>query len=288
MKARLLPVMFAVFALSAAAFAQDSGSAPPASQNPGQGNGGGSGQRGGRGGYGGMGIGAGRGLMGTVNEVAADHYTIKTEMGDVYTVHFTSDTRITRQAPGMRGPGGGGGGQGNGGYGGGRGRGGYGGGGNPPQQIKPADIKVGDVIGIMGEPDAAAKSVNARAIVQMDPERVKQLRDLEANFGKTWLQGNVTAIDGTKITLTGSLDNAPHTVVVDENTQFRKRKDPVTLADIQVGDNVRLTGLVKDGVFTATLVNAGGNPMTGGPSSNGPSGPPSGAPPGPPPGAPPQ
>jgi hypothetical protein len=288
MKARLLPVMFAVIALTAAAFAQNSGSAPPPGQNSGQGNGGGSGQRGGRGGYGGMGIGAGRGLMGTVTEVAADHYTIKTEMGDVYTVHFTSDTRITRQPAGMRGPGGGGGGQGNGGYGGGRGRGGYGGGGNPPQQIKPADIKVGDVIGIMGEPDAAAKSVNARAIVQMDPERVKQLRDLEANFGKTWLQGNVTAIDGTKITLTGSLDNAPHTVVVDENTQFRKRQDPVTLADIQVGDNVRLTGSVKDGVFTATLVNAGGNPMTGGPSPNGPSGPPSGAPPGPPPGAPPQ
>ncbi len=49
----------------------------------------------------------GRGLMGTVTEVAADHYTIKTDAGDVYTVRFTADTRIVKQAAGMRVPGGG-------------------------------------------------------------------------------------------------------------------------------------------------------------------------------------
>jgi len=36
---------------------------------------------------------------------------------------------------------------------------------------------------------------------------------------------------------------------------FRKRHDPITLADIQVGDTVRADGAVKDGVFTATNVN---------------------------------
>jgi hypothetical protein len=77
---------------------------------------------------------------------------------------------------------------------------------------------------------------------------------MEANFGKTWLMGKVTAIDGTKITLTGTLDSAPHTIVADENTEFRKRRDPITLADIQVGDTVRADGAVKDGVFTATTV----------------------------------
>jgi hypothetical protein len=96
----------------------------------------------------------------------------------------------------------------------------------------------------------------------------------------------VTAINGTTITLTGALDNAPHTVVADENTTFRRRRDPITLADIQVGDTVRVEGAVKDGVFTATAVGIGG--MMGGPPANGPSGPPSSAPPGPPPGAPPQ
>jgi hypothetical protein len=81
---------------------------------------------------------------------------------------------------------------------------------------------------------------------------------MEADFGKTWLMGKVTAIDGAKITLTGALDNAPHSVVADENTAFRKRRDPITLADIQVGDTVRAEGAVKDGVFTATNVNVFG------------------------------
>jgi hypothetical protein len=267
--------------------AQDSGSAPAsgqnasqgaspsAGQNGDQGSGGGRGQRGARGGYGGgMGGGAGmmgRGLMGTVTEAAADHYTIKTDAGDVYTIHFTADTRIFKQVAGTRagegsgtgageGQNGGqnaGGGQGQGG-GGGRGR-GYGGG-NPPQQIKPTDIKVGDDINVMGDVDATAKSVAANRIAQLDPAVVQQIRAAEANFGKTWLMGKVTAIDGTKITLTGVIDNAPHSVVADENTAFRKRRDPITLADIQVGDTVRADGAVKDGVFTATNVNVFGGP----------------------------
>lgn len=284
MKLRLLPVLSAILALTAAAVAQDPGSAPPAgqntNQNSGPGSGGGYGQRGGRGGMGGGMM--GRGLVGTVTEVASDHYTIKTEMGDVYIVHFGANTRITRQPAGMRGPGGGGGGQGNGG-GGGYGRGGngggYGNGGNPPQEIKATDIKVGDAIAAAGDIDATAKSVGATRIVQLDPDAAKRMQEQAASFGKTWLGGKVTAINGTSITLTGALDNAPHTVVADENTTFRRRRDPITLADIQVGDNVRVEGAVKDGVFTATAVGIGGG--MSGPSPNGPSGPPSGAPSGP-------
>src|ERR1039457_4282759 len=199
MKHRLLPAMLAVLALTAAAVAQDSGSAPPpgqnSNQNSGQGNGGGYGQRGGRGGMGGGMM--GRGLTGTVTEVAADHYTIKTETGEVYTIHFSSNTRITKQAAGMRGPGGGGGGQGTGG-GGGYGR---GPGGNPPQVIKATDIKVGDAIDAMGDIDATAKSVGATRILQLDTETAKRMQEMAATFGKTWLGGKVTAINGTTITL---------------------------------------------------------------------------------------
>ncbi len=254
MKHRLLSALVVAAALSAAGLAQDAGSAPPSGQNPGQG-GGGDGQRGGRGGFGG---GMGRGLMGTVTEAAADHYTIKTETGETYVVHFDANTRITKQPAGMRGPGGGeqgaSEGQGQGG-GGGMGR---GWGGNPPQQIKATDIKVGDMITAAGDTDATAKTVTAARIMQLDPETAKRMQEMAANFGKTWVGGKVTSIDGTKITLTGALDNAPHAVVADENTTFRKGRDPVTLADIQVGDNVRAEGAVKDGIFTATSVNVGG------------------------------
>jgi hypothetical protein len=281
MKLRLLPATFAVLALTAAAVAQDPGSAPPpgqnSNQNSGPSNGGGYGQRGGRGGMGGM---MGRGVIGTVTEVAADHYSIKTEMGEMYTVRFGANTRITKQPTGMRGPGGGG--QGTGG-GGGYGRDGNGGGGNPPQQINAADIKVGDAIAAAGDIDATAKSVGATRIVQFDPDTAKRMQEMAANYGKTWLQGKVTAINGTTIILTGALDNAPHTVVADENTAFRRRRDPITLADIQVGDAVRAEGALKEGVFTATAVN-----MMGGPPPAGPTGQPSGTPSGSPPGAPPQ
>jgi hypothetical protein len=282
MNIRLLCAL--VFAVSFAVAVEAQSSAAPtagqsADQNSGQsagqntnpasntspGSGAGQGQRGGRGGYGGgMGGGAGmmmgRGLMGTVTEVAADHYTIKTEAGDVYTVHFTADTRIFKQVAGMRGPGqgAGAGGQGTGGGGGGRG---YGSGdrnGNPAQEIKPTDIKAGDAIAVMGNIDATAKSANATRIAQLDPAVVGQIRAMEADFGKTWLMGKVTAIDGTKITLTGVVDNAAHSVVADENTTFRKRRDPITLADIQVGDTLRAEGAVKDGVFTAATVNVFG------------------------------
>ena len=248
-------------AFAAAAYAQEPVSPQPSGQIPGQsagqngnpGSGGGHGQHGGMGGGAGM---MGRGLMGTVTEVAADHYTIKTDAGDVYTVHFTADTRMFKRQARTGGPG-----QGQGQAGdpaGGDHRGMGGGYGNPPQQIGATDIKAGDVINIMGDTDAAAKSVNARAVALMDQQTVDQIHAMEANFGKTWLMGKVTAIDGTKITLIGTLDSAPHAVVADENTEFRKRRDPITLADIQVGDTVRADGALKDGVFTAANVSVFG------------------------------
>jgi hypothetical protein len=193
--------------------------------------------------------------MGTVTEVGADHYTVKTDTGEIYAIHFSVNTRIMKAPAGGRGPG-------NGGVraeGGGNSAGGYGG--APPEPLKPTDIKVGDAVMAMGEVDASAKSVGAIAIMQIDPERARQMREMQANYGKTWLAGKVTAIDGVSVTLTGSVDNAPHTFVADENTTFRKRRDPITLADIQIGDNVRVEGSIKSGTFLATSVNAMGAPQ---------------------------
>ena len=266
MKARFFSGIVIGLALALSASAQDAPAAPPPA-SPAQGSGpgggqGGQGQRGdGRGGWGGGGMmGMGRGLMGTVTEAAPDHYTIKTDVGGTYTVHFSANTRILKQGAGMRergerGQAGQTGQIGQGSQGGERGQGMGTGGGNPPQPIKAADIKVGDAIAAMGEVDAAAKSVGAVMILQIDPERAKLMREMQANYGKTWLMGKVMAIDGVKVTLMGGIDKAAHAFVADENTTFRKRRDPITLADIQIGDTVRVEGAVKDGVFLATTVN---------------------------------
>jgi len=219
------------------AVAQDSVSpAPSSGQTAGQSRGGG---------RGGMGMGGGRGVIGTVAEAAADHYTVKTDTGEVFTVHFSVNTRIVKQTAGQ-----------------GRGQ-GMGLGGTPPQTIKPSEIKVGDVISAMGELDAPAKSLGAVVVVLMDPERAKQMREMQANFGKTWLMGKVTAIHEYSVTLQSNVDNAPHSFTADENTTFRKRRDPITLADIQVGDSVRVEGSVKNGAFLAGSVAVMGLPPAG-------------------------
>jgi hypothetical protein len=237
MKIRLLSAIVFGLALSIA-YAQDAPTAPFAGQDQGQRGG----PRGGmRGGMGGM-MGAGTGLLGTVVEVAANHYIVKTDAGQTYTVNFSANTRIMRQISQPRGAGAGG---------------------NPPQALKPTDIKVGDAVVAMGETDAAAKTVGAVAVMQVDPERAHQMREMQANYGKTWLVGKVTAIEEVKVTLLGTVDNAAHSFVANENTTFRKRRDPITLADIQVGDTVRVEGAVKDGTFVATTVTAMG-PQQGG------------------------
>jgi hypothetical protein len=247
MNIRHLPAILLALTLGAAACAQDSSTQPAQT----------AGQRGGGRGWGG-GMGTGRGAMGTVSEITPDHFTIKTENGDIYTVHYSVNTRILKQPARAEGAA--------------RVEGGPGGG-SPPQAIKATDIKVGDAIAAMGELDPNAKSIGATMVMQIDPERAKQMREMQANYGKTWIMGKVTAIDGVKVTLMGAVDNAAHSFVADENTTFRKRRDPITLADIQVGDTVRAEGSVKDGAFVATTVNAmGAPPQGGGPnaSRNGP------------------
>jgi hypothetical protein len=77
---------------------------------------------------------------------------------------------------------------------------------------------------------------------------------MEANYGKTWLAGRITGIKDTTITIEGMLDHTPHSIVVDENTSFRQRRDSITLADIQPGEQLRAEGAVKGGVFLATTV----------------------------------
>ena len=184
----------------------------------------------------------GRGVIGTVTEITPEHFTVKTENGELYTIHYSVNTRI------MKGNGGGF-------------RRGQGGSDDgefqpppAPTPIKASDIKVGDAIGATGEMDANAKSVGAIVIVQIDPERAKEMREMQANYGKTWLMGKVVSINEVKVTLQGGPDNATHTFVADENTTFRKRRDPITLGDIQIGDMIRTEGSVKNGAFLATSV----------------------------------
>ena len=122
----------------------------------------------------------GRGVGGTVTEVAADHYTIKNEAGETFTVHYSANTRVVKQPaqrPGpdaMR---------------------------TPPEAIKPAEIHAGRRHhGRRG--NGSGSKIGGRAmVVKIDPQRAREMREMQANFGKTWLAGRVTAVNDTKVTL---------------------------------------------------------------------------------------
>jgi uncharacterized protein DUF5666 len=289
MQRRILPAMFLSMLISGSAYAQDPATAQPSQQNDQSGmrqrGGGGRGFGGGMG----MGIAGGRGLMGTVTAVAPDHFVVKSEDGQTYTVQFSVNTRMMKQPAGSRGMGafnggmvrgdgqqrGQGSGQGTG-QNGGRG---FGGGGVPPEPIKATDIKVGDAIGAMGQMDQSTKSLGAVAIVLLDPETARRMEEMRANYGKTWLQGRVTSIDGVKVNLSSALDNTAQSFVADENTTFRKFRDPITLSDISPGDMLRAEGAIKDGIFTATTVDVMGRPPGGARQGGGDNGPPPPLPP---------
>jgi hypothetical protein len=187
----------------------------------------------------------GNGIAGTVTAVAADHYIIKTPAGERYTIYFSANTRILKQRIQ---------------------RDVTGGEGMSPQTLKPTEIKVDDEIGAMGEVDAATKSVGAVVIAQIDPERAHEMRAMQASFGKTWLLGKVTAIHETQVVVQSTVDNAAHAFMADEDTSFRKRREPISLADLRVGDMVRAEGAVRDGFFVASTVVVLGTPPDGTPS----------------------
>jgi hypothetical protein len=222
--------------------------APQATQPGAQNPGGGRGERGPRGGgMGGMMGMGGRGLTGTVTAVAAGHYTVKSDEGESWTVQFSANTHILHQTARRDGEG--------------EGNGRVGPGGLPPQVIKATDIKVGDAVNVVGEADAAKKSIGAVVVLQVDAEVAQRIREMKANFGKTWLMGSVTAIDGVKVTLNSQVDGAAHAFVADENTTFRERREPITLGDVKVGDMVRADGAIKDGKFVAASVRVMGSPQ---------------------------
>jgi hypothetical protein len=199
-------------------------------------------------------MGSGRMVRGTVTAVAGDKVTLKTEAGDTFNVALTPNTRVMKDR----------------------------------QPVKAADIKIGDGIGAVGELDQPTKTVHALFVSLVSAEEVKKMKD---SFGKTWISGKVTAIDDLKITILRS-DKVSQTIAVDEDTSFKRGGrgmamamqggssvpmgeggfrggnggnggarpqsadvgEPITLADVKVGDMVAGQGALKNGVFVPTTL----------------------------------
>jgi len=174
-------------------------------------------QGGPRGGMGGGFMGMGSAVHGTVTAIAGSEFTIKTEDGTIYKIATGPNTRIMKDR----------------------------------QLIKATDIHTGDVVMTGGDVDDKAHTVGAVFLAVLDAEQVARMKQMQADFGKTWTAGKVTGIKDLTLTIERP-DKKTQIVTVDENTSFQKHRESITLADIKVGDTVTSRGALKDGNFVAT------------------------------------
>ena len=162
-------------------------------------------------------MGMGSAVHGTVTAISGSEFTIKTEDGTTYKIATSPNTHIMKDR----------------------------------QPIKASDIHTGDVVMTGGEVDEKAHTVGAVFLAVLDAEQVARMKQMQADFGKTWTAGKITAINELTLTIERP-DKKTQTISVDENTSFQKHRESITLADIKVGDTVTSRGALKDGNFVAT------------------------------------
>jgi hypothetical protein len=176
----------------------------------------------GTGGPGGADMPGSKGVMGTITAVAPDSFTVKTPDGEAWKVTVGPNTRVTHDR----------------------------------EPAKVADLKPG--FGVMAFGQADATAVNTLHAVYAGYQTAEEVKARLADLGKTWIGGKVTAIEGTKITVTvqvpGQAAAGNKTFEVDETTVFKKGREEVTLADVKPGDYVMGRGGLKGGTFVPTVL----------------------------------
>lgn len=186
----------------------------------------------------------GRGLLGTVTAVAANHFSVKTETGARAVVYFGANTRVLDQhlpagavkpvdclamaeAGQLEGT---------------------------LQPVKAAAIQPRDVIVAGGRVDAAKGQVGAVVIARLDPVCAKQAKERAKQYGRTWLAGRVTGIEGEFLTLETVMDPAAINFSVTDTTVVKQRGIVIPVSGLQVGDMVRVDGARKHGLFVAASI----------------------------------
>jgi hypothetical protein len=183
-------------------------------------------------------MGMGSAVHGSVTAISGSEFTIKTEQGESYKVATGPNTRLMKDR----------------------------------QPIKASDIHIGDVIMTGGDVDEKAHTVGAVFLAVLDAEQVQKMKQAQADFGKTWVAGKITAMNDLSLTIERP-DKKSQTITVDENTSFRKHRDSITLADIKVGDTISARGALQSGNFVASVLSVvdPGQRGFGGPRNGNPS-----------------
>jgi co-chaperonin GroES (HSP10) len=169
--------------------------------------------------------------IGTVTAVAGNSLTLKTDAGQEVSVAVADGARILQLAPGSTDL-------------------------KTAQTITLADIAVGDRVLVSGKAGDTAGAFSASRVILMKSSDIAQKHEMEqADWQKRGTGGIVSAVDPATGTLTVTVGAKKIAVNTSSKTQFRryagdsvKFEDakPGTLAQIQVGDQLRVLGMKSD------------------------------------------
>jgi hypothetical protein len=169
--------------------------------------------------------------IGTVTAVAGDGLTLKTDAGQQVVVSVADGARILQLAPGSTDL-------------------------KTAQTIALKDIAVGDRVLVSGKAGENAGALAASRVILMKSSDIAQKHEMEqADWQRHGSGGIVSAVDAGAGTVTISIGAKKVAVTTSGTTQFRryagdsvKFEDakPSTLAQIQVGDQLRVRGAKSD------------------------------------------
>jgi hypothetical protein len=169
--------------------------------------------------------------LGTVTAVAGDSLTLKTDAGQEVVVSVADGARILQLAPGSTDL-------------------------KTAQTIALKDIAVGDRVLINGKAGDNAGAFAASRVILMKSSDIAQKHEMEqADWQKRGTGGIVSAVDASTGVMTVAIGAKKLTVATSGKTQFRRYAgDSVkfedaktgTLAQIQVGDQLRVLGTKSD------------------------------------------
>jgi co-chaperonin GroES (HSP10) len=169
--------------------------------------------------------------LGTVTAITGNNLTLKTDAGQEVAVSVADGARIVQLAPGSTDL-------------------------KTAQTIALKDIEVGDRVLVSGKAGDNAGTFAAARVILMKSSDIAQKHETEqADWQKRGTGGIVSAVDAGTGTLTVTVGAKKIAVATSSKTQFRryagdsvKFEDakPGTLAQIQVGDQLRVLGTKSD------------------------------------------
>ena len=117
-----------------------------------------------------------------------------------------------------------------------------------PKELQLEDLKPGDRVFVQGRLDDHKEFV-ASVVRRITDQEIQRF-----NGGRAF--GEIVSIDGNQLKVSNPMQGEK-TIVVNDQTQFMKEGQPITLKDLKVGDRIFAMGKEANGQFVAARIMTG-------------------------------